>query len=417
MNTKPTHPLLAKIQQNIISGNIPSLFQSIVTYALEMGTSDIHIEPEEKYTLLRFRVDGVLRAIVQIPSALQPALISRVKIMGNLKIDEQRIPQDGKSNIVTEDGKSMDLRINTLPTIHGEKICIRIQDKSKTIPTFEQLGIRGSAFHNLSNAITKPNGIVLVTGPTGSGKTTTLYSALYKIKDESVNIMTLEDPVEYQMPGLAQSQMKADIGYSFAEGLRAALRQDPDIIMLGEIRDAETIEIAIKASLTGHLVLSTIHTNSALATVSRILDMGVKPYLVGAALSAIQAQRLVRRVCPHCAESYPADKTTLQQILPYIKDLPASEGVDKHSFSNVYLKKGKGCEVCNYTGYKGRVGIYEVLNITKDLGRLISMNAPLDEMEAVAKKEGFVNMLQDGLIKALAGLTTVEEIFDNANKE
>lgn len=409
--------ILDKLQQSIVSGNIPSLVQNIMTYALNIGASDIHIEPEEKYSLLRCRVDGVLRAVTQIPSSLQPALISRIKIMGNLKIDEQRIPQDGKTNVVTDEGKSMDLRINTLPTLHGEKVVIRLQDKSKTIPSFEQLGIRGSAYINLNNGISKPNGIVLVTGPTGSGKTTTLYSSLYKIKDEAVNIMTLEDPVEYEMPGLAQSQMQPDIGYSFAEGLRAALRQDPDIIMLGEIRDAETIEIAIKASLTGHLVLSTIHTNSAIATISRILDMGVKPYLVGAAVSTIQAQRLVRRVCNNCKESYKAEDSIVKEILKYVEKLPPSEGLDPASLNDIYLVRGKGCDECSHTGYKGRLGIYEVLNVSKEIERLISINAEIEEIEKAAKAQGFVTMAQDGIIKALAGLTTVDEIFEAANRE
>jgi type II secretory ATPase GspE/PulE/Tfp pilus assembly ATPase PilB-like protein len=408
---------LEKIKQTIVSGNVPSMVQNLMTYSLDIGASDIHIEPEEKYTLIRNRVDGVLRSVVQIPSALHPALISRIKIMGGLKIDEQRIPQDGKTNIVTERGSSMDLRINTLPTLHGEKVCIRIQDKSRNIPNFDQLGIRGIAKKNLIDGVSKPNGIVLVTGPTGSGKTTTLYSALYRIKDEAVNIMTLEDPVEYQMEGLAQSQMQPDIGYNFAEGLRAALRQDPDIVMLGEIRDQETIEIAIKASLTGHLVLSTIHTNSAISTITRILDMGVKSYLLGAAISTIQAQRLVRRVCPYCKEPYKPEKKILEQLIEEIKNLPKSEGVDLSSLNDLYLMKGKGCNHCNYTGYKGRLGIYEVLNISKNLERLISVNADIEKIEEVAKKEGFVTMLQDGLVKVLAGLTTLDEVYEVANKE
>ena len=408
---------LATLQQSVSSGNVPQLVQHMMSHALNIGTSDIHIEPEKKITQVRFRVDGMLRNIIQIPSTLHPALISRIKIMGGLKIDEQRIPQDGKTNVVTDDGKSMDLRINTLPTIYGEKIVIRLQDKSKTIPSFDQLGIRGTSEMHLNNGISQPNGIVLVTGPTGSGKTTTLYSALNKIKDEAVNIMTLEDPVEYEMQGLAQSQVKPDIGYGFAEGLRAALRQDPDIIMIGEIRDSETIEIAVKAALTGHLVLSTIHTNSAIATVSRILDMGVKPYLLGAALSTIQAQRLVRRVCSKCKEYYQPEQKLLDDILPLVSSLPKEEGVDPKSFQDVYLVRGKGCEACNHTGYHGRLGIYEVLNIDKVMERAIIEGVGINEMEDIAKGQGFVTMLQDGLVKALGGLTTVEEVFEVANKD
>lgn len=407
--------LLTKIQNGIVSGNIPSLVQDIMSYALEKGASDIHIEPEKKLTIIRYRIDGILRPIVQVPMALQPALVSRIKIMGNLRIDEQRLPQDGKTNIVTEDGRSMDLRINTLPTIHGEKIVIRLQDKSKVIPTFEELGIRGSALMNLNDGISKPNGIVLVTGPTGSGKTTTLYSALNKIRDDSVNIMTLEDPVEYEMAGLAQSQMHSGIGYSFAEGLRAALRQDPDIIMLGEIRDQETVEIAIRASLTGHLVLSTIHTNSAIATISRVLDMGIKPYLFAAAITTIQAQRLVRKICTQCHEQYQPEKKVLDDLIRHIKNLPRSEGLDPSSLHDIKLIRGKGCDNCNDSGYKGRMGIYEVLEVNKSLGKLISDGADAEKIENLAVKQGFVSMLQDGLLKALAGITTVEEVFDVAN--
>ena len=406
---------LNKLQDDIIRGNIPSLVQDLLSYVLDENASDIHIEPEKKNTLIRYRVDGVLRSIVQVPMALQPALISRIKIIGNLKIDEQRLPQDGKVHIVTEEGRAMDLRINTLPTIHGEKVVIRLQDKNKTIPNFSELGIRGSALRNLNDGITKPNGLVLVTGPTGSGKTTTLYSSLNAIRDDSVNILTLEDPVEYEMKGLAQSQMHEDIGYSFSEGLRAALRQDPDIIMLGEIRDHETVEIAIRASLTGHLVLSTIHTNSALATISRILDMNIKPYLFAAAITTIQAQRLVRRICSHCAVSYKPEKKMYEDVCHYVRKLPASEGLDPHSLEDIHLLRGKGCEKCNGSGYKGRVGIYEVLSITKELGRLIGSGANIETIEELAIQQGFVSMLQDGLLKALAGITTVEEIFDIAN--
>ncbi|PCI24119.1 type II secretion system protein GspE [Candidatus Peregrinibacteria bacterium] len=404
------------IQQGIVSGNVPALVQSIMSYALENGASDIHIEPEEKFTRLRLRIDGSLRSLIQIPSSMHPALISRIKIMGNLKIDEQRLPQDGKTNVVTDDGRSMDLRINTLPTLHGEKVCIRLQDKSQTIPNFAELGIRGSALDNLNDGIHSPNGIVLVTGPTGSGKTTTLYSALHKINNDDINIMTLEDPVEYQMPGLSQSQIKTDIDYTFADGLRAALRQDPDIIMLGEIRDAETIEIAVKASLTGHLVLSTIHTNSAIATISRILDMGVKPYLMGAAITTIEAQRLTKKICIHCKEAYKPDESVIKDIKAHLENLPASEGLDPHSLHDIWLARGKGCEKCGGSGYKGRVGIYEVLKISPEIARLISSNAKISEIQDIAKKQGFVTMLQDGIIKALGGLTTIQEIFEKANK-
>ncbi len=408
---------LKQLQTSVINGNIPSLVQNLLSYALYLGASDVHIEPGEKLTNIRLRVDGTLRSITQLSDNLHASLVSRIKIMGNLKIDEQRLPQDGKSSIVTDDGQSMDLRINTLPTIFSEKIVMRLQDKNRTIPSFEELGIRGSSLLNMNNGIKKPNGIVLVTGPTGSGKTTTLYSGLYKIKDESVNIMTLEDPVEYQMKWVTQSQVKPDIWYDFASGLRAALRQDPDIIMLWEIRDLETVEIAIKAALTGHLVLSTIHTNSAIATITRITDMGIKPYLFAASVNVIQAQRLVRKICTHCKEAYKPDNKMINDIKKYLEGLPKTEGVDLNSLNDIYLARGKGCDKCTGTGYKWRIGIYEVLNIDKDLRTLISKNADMHVIETHAKKNGFVPMFQDGIIKALAGVTSIEEVLSIINND
>ncbi len=408
---------LKLLENSVVTGNIPSFVQSLLAHALELWASDVHIEPAKKLTNVRFRVDWILRSIIQLSVNLHPSLVSRIKIMGNLKIDEQRKPQDGKAAVVTDDGKSMDLRINTLPTVFAEKIVMRLQDKNRTIPTFEELGIRWSALKNLNEWVTKPNWIVLVTGPTGSGKTTTLYSGLFKIKNDEVNIMTLEDPVEYQMSWVTQSQIKADIWYTFAEGLRAALRQDPDIVMLWEIRDLETVEIAIKAALTGHLVLSTIHTNSAIATISRVTDMWIKPYLFAAAINAIQAQRLVRKVCKHCKEAYKPSKKVINEIKHWLENLPKTEGVDLSTFNDIRLAKWKWCDKCWWTGYSWRVWLYEVLTIDKDLKTLISKWSDIEVIEDHAKNNGFVTMYQDWLIKALAWLTTIEEVMSITNND
>ena len=398
------------LQDAIIAGNIPQIVMHAISYALHAGTSDIHIEPEEKTVRIRFRVDGVLRHVVEYPPTLHPAVVSRVKIMSNLKIDEQRIPQDGRTQVTTEDGRGIDLRISTLPTVNGEKICMRLQDKSKSIPDLPDLGICGSALEKMERFTKLPNGVLLVTGPTGSGKTNTLYSTLHRLNTIGVNIMTFEDPVEYQMDGLNQSQVIADIGYTFAMGLRTALRQDPDIIMVGEIRDQETIEIAIRAALTGHLVLSTIHTNSAVGTITRITDMGVQPFLISSSIQGIIAQRLVRRVCQDCKEEYTPEASLAEQVKKELKTVKEND-LDPKVLESMKLYKGKGCDKCGDTGYKGRLGIYEILEMFRDLEEMILANATDDKMMEVAKKDGMVSLVQDGLIKALQGLTTVEEVF------
>ncbi len=398
------------LQNAIIAGNIPQIVLHMITYATSIGTSDIHIEPLENIVRIRFRVDGVLRLVVEYPSNIHPAVVSRVKIMSGLKIDEQRVPQDGRMQITTEDGKELDLRVSTLPTVNGEKIVSRIQDKSKTIPDLPDLGIQGENLKKMERFIKLPNGVLLVTGPTGSGKTNTLYSTLSRLNVIGVNIMTFEDPVEYQMDGLSQSQVKPDIDYDFASGLRTALRQDPDIIMVGEIRDQETIEIAIRAALTGHLVLSTVHTNSAVGTLTRISDMGLPGYLTASAIRGIIAQRLVRRVCPDCKELY----TPEPELVAEIKK--ALEGVDeKHLDSklleNIQLARGKGCDKCSDTGNKGRMGIFEIMEMDRKLGELILKNATDAELMDQAQKNGMISLKQDGYIKALQGDIPIEEVY------
>jgi type II secretory ATPase GspE/PulE/Tfp pilus assembly ATPase PilB-like protein len=302
------------------------------------------------------------------------------------------------------------LRISTLPTVNGEKIVGRIQDKSKTIPDLPDLGIRGENMKKMQRFTEIPNGVILVTGPTGSGKTNTLYSALNRLNTIDVNIMTFEDPVEYQMDGLSQSQMKPDIHYDFANGLRTALRQDPDIIMVGEIRDQETIEIAIRAALTGHLVLSTVHTNSAVGTLTRITDMGVKGFLIASAIRGIIAQRLVRKVCSNCKEFYKPEQNIIKEIKDELKGVSESH-CDPKLLEDIKLAKGRGCEKCGGTGSKGRIGIFEIMEMDREIGSLVLRNAPDTELMDAAKKNGMITLKQDGYIKALQGEVPIEEVY------
>ncbi len=403
---------LKELQDSIIAGNIPQLVLSTLSLAIESRASDVHIEPEKNLVRIRFRVDGVLRRIVEYPPNIHPAVVSRIKIMSNLKIDEQRIPQDGRSQVTTPDGREMDLRISTLPTVNGEKVVMRLQDQSREIPDLPELGIDGSALKFIEESLAMPNGIILTSGPTGSGKTTTLYSALHRVNKPEVNILTIEDPVEIQMDGLNQSQVHPDIEYTFAFGLRTALRQDPDIIMVGEIRDRETIDVAIEASLTGHLVLSTIHTNSAVETLTRIDNMGVPPFLMTSTINTIIAQRLVRRICDNCKEEFKPDASTMSLIKEAVAGLPDNGDVDPALLKSLKFYHGKGCDQCDGVGYKGRVGLYEVLHMNNELRRLILKRAPTLEIEAAAQKTaGMTTLEQAGVIKALQGLTTLEEVY------
>lgn len=404
---------LEKLQQSILAGNIPQMVLDCISFALNSRASDIHIEPEKNTTRIRYRVDGVLREIVEYPPNLHPALVSRMKIMSNLKIDEQRIPQDGRTEVTTPDGRDMDLRVSTLPTVNGEKIVLRIQDKSREIPTLDKLGVEGNNMQFLQWGLSQPNGIILTTGPTGSGKTTTLYASLNKLNNIEVNILTIEDPVEIQLPGLNQSQVHPSIDYTFATGLRSALRQDPDIIMVGEIRDRETIDIAIESSLTGHLVLSTIHTNSAVETLTRIGNMGVPPFLIASTVNIIIAQRLVRKICQDCKEKVEITPAQQKLVDTAIKTLHESE--HKHYPEGFFEKrsffKGKGCDKCDGVGYFGRVGLYEVLQMTPELKKIILQGGSALEIEKKALENGMVSLEQSGIIKALRGETTLEEVY------
>jgi general secretion pathway protein E len=376
------------------------LVSLIITNALEMRASDIHIEPFENRLIVRHRIDGVLHEVESPPRKLGPAVISRVKIMANLDIAERRLPQDGRIRLRAQ-GKEIDLRVSTVPTMHGESVVMRILDKGGVALDFKRLGFEEDTLKIFLDVLLQPHGVLLVTGPTGSGKTTTLYTALDRLNKPDVKILTVEDPVEYQMPGINQIQVKPQIDLTFANALRSIVRQDPDVIMIGEIRDLETAQIAVQSALTGHLVLSTVHTNDAPSTVNRLLDMGVEDYLLTSTVIGILAQRLVRTLCPHCSESYSA----LPELVDELGLRKFGNGRD------VTLNRAKGCHQCAHTGYIGRVSILEMLPMTDPLRSLVMRHVTATELRAQAIKEGMVTMYEDGMRKALRGITTFEEVL------
>lgn len=405
-----------QLEDSILAANIPQMVMVAISYALDLRASDIHLEPLQNYVRIRYRVDGVLRKIVEYPTNLHPAVVSRIKIMSDLKIDEQRLPQDGRADVTTKEGKAMDLRVSTLPTVNGEKIVMRIQDKSRQIPDLPELGISGNSLKNLEAALKSPNGIIINTGPTGSGKTTTLYSCLTRLNKVEVNILTIEDPVEIQLDGLNQSQVHHDIDYDFATGMRTALRQDPNIIMVGEIRDKETANTAIEASLTGHLVFSTLHTNSAVESITRIINMGIAPYLLTSTIELIIAQRLVRKVCEKCKKISQTSPEILELVKNALSKLHVEGEVDPALVKNLQFYEAPGCPECNNVGYKGRVGLYEVFRMNNELRRLVGSNSSVLDIEDAALKNGMVTLEQAGIIKALQGVTTLEEVYRVARK-
>lgn len=413
---KAQNPKLKMLQDSILSANIPQMVMMSISYALDMRSSDIHIEPLENLVRVRFRVDGVLMHVVEYPKNLHPAVVSRVKIMSNLKIDEQRIPQDGRADVTTKDGSEMDLRVSTLPTVNGEKIVMRIQDKSRQIPDLPDLGLEGDSLKKIEEALAMPNGIIINTGPTGSGKTTTLYSALTRLNKPEVNILTIEDPVEIQLDGLSQSQVHHDIDYNFATGMRAALRQDPDIIMVGEIRDKETVDTAIEASLTGHLVFSTLHTNSSIESLTRLMNMGVPNYLLTSTIELIIAQRLVRKLCQDCKKRSEVSPEILELAKKAMGKMHAEGMIEPALLEKMEFYEAVGCEKCNKVGYHGRLGLYEVFRMTNTMRKSISDNATMIELEDQALKEGLVTLEQAGIIKALKGQTSLDEVYRVATK-
>lgn len=372
---------------------------TIIQQAIQVEASDIHIEPDRRQVRVRYRVDGVLHEEMTIPKYIQAPLISRFKIMADMNIAERRIPQDGRIP-VRKDNKDYDLRVSCLPTIYGEKIVCRILDKSSVLLGLNKLGFSSTCLAQLEELVIQPNGMILSTGPTGSGKTTTQYSVLHKINSVEKNIITVEDPVEYQLGGISQVQVNMKAGLTFASSLRSFLRQDPDIIMVGEMRDLETAEIAVEASLTGHLVLSTLHTNDAPSAVIRMVDMGIEPYLISATIIGVMAQRLARKVCLNCREEYQVRASELR-VLGYQPE-------DKDEM--VTLARGRGCEICRHTGMKGRLGIYELMTTNDEIAELIVRRAPLADIREAARANGMKQLREDGLEKILAGITTPDEV-------
>jgi len=391
---------ISQLEEMAEEAPVVKLVNLILTDAINKGASDIHLEALEKSFRVRYRIDGVLHKVMDPPKKLQSALISRIKIMSSLDIAERRLPQDGRIKLRTSKGKEIDFRVSSMPTIYGEKVVLRLLDKEQLQLDMTKLGFEENQLKEFREGIHRPWGMILVTGPTGSGKTTTLYSALMELNSTDVNISTAEDPVEYTLKGINQVQMHDAIGLNFATSLRAFLRQDPDIIMVGEIRDYETAEIAVKAALTGHVVLSTLHTNDAPSSINRLVNMGVEPFLITASVLVIQAQRLVRRICPHCKEEIKVSPEVLKQI-----QVP-----DEFINEDIQIFKGQGCAKCNHTGYKGRIALFEVMPMSDEIKELVLTGASAAELKREAIRLGMKTMRQAGITKLLQGVTTIEEI-------
>lgn len=429
---------LEALSGDIGSAPVARIVNSILQYAVKAKSSDIHIETLETRVRVRFRINGVMTERLSLPRSLNAAVVSRIKIMSNLKIDEKRIPQDGRFQVQVN-GSKTDIRVSIMPMIYGEKVVMRLLESGTENISLDDTGLRGHAYKVFLDALSVTNGIVLVTGPTGSGKTRTLACSLMKVNDPKINIVSLENPVEIRVPGVTQVQINDEVGLTFANGLRSVLRQDPDIVMVGEIRDSETAQLAVQASLTGHLVLSTLHTNSAAAAIPRLVDMGIEPYLLASTIRTVAAQRLPRRVCKNCAQAYPVTPEVLRNInevmgtikgfdlVSYINRLVASKNseVSENSEGNflkapeigpdgvpvIYLYKGAGCDFCGGTGYAGRIGIFEVLDVTEKISRMIMEDVTDSDIKDVAIEQGMITMVQDGYLKALEGITTIEEVL------
>ncbi|HRX64210.1 MAG TPA: GspE/PulE family protein [Candidatus Absconditabacterales bacterium] len=415
----------------IMQSDVVKIFDNLLTIGVEEGASDIHIEPLENYCRIRIRIDGVLVELVQYPKTLHENIISKFKIeSGQMRPDEKRLPQDARVSNVTLTNKEIDMRANTLPTVWGEKLVMRIVDKSKEIPPLSELGLEGSNEKIIYKHLSFPNGIILNTGPTGSGKTTTLYACLDHINKPDVNIITYEDPVENKMKGLNQAQVRSDIGFTFANGLRGGLRQDPDIMMVGEIRDKETLDMAMESAMTGHLVFSTVHTNSAIETISRVLNLGAKPYMISGTFNLVIAQRLCRKVCPHCAQEFNvkdderyehAKKTFTNFDKELLKNEIKLRGINESQWKKFInegkVLKGTGkvngetCPVCSGSGYKGRLGIFELMDYTDDIKNMIMEGKSNMEIEQYALKNGMIDLERDGIFKVIKGMTDLDEIY------
>lgn len=389
--------------EEIHEAPVANIITQLLEYAVKTRSSDIHIEPGEDKTRVRYRIDGILHEKIILPKRVHDALISRIKILSNLKIEEKRLPQDGRFSYGA--GKSTyDLRISTVPTIYGEKVVLRLLPKSVVAPTMQELGLRGTALKNLESQVVRPHGIILICGPTGSGKTTTLYSILTKLSTAKVNLVTIEDPVEYQIPGANQVQANPQIGLTFAAALRSFLRQDPNIMLVGEIRDTETAELAIQAALTGHQVFSTLHTNTASGSLPRLLDMGMEPFLLASSINGVVGQRILRQICPHCKTAF----TPPPEVAENIRRVLGRMAPTTPQFQ---LYKGVGCNECGHSGYQGRIGIFEVLVVSPKIMQLILERASAAAIEKVSIEEGMITLKQDGYLKALEGVTTLEEVL------
>jgi type IV pilus assembly protein PilB len=399
------------------------IVDTLMEHAIYQDASDVHIEPEEKNIIIRYRIDGLLYDIVTLPKKLHAGLVSRIKILANLKIDEHKMPQDGRFKIYTKKYK-ISFRVSIIPTFNGEKIVVRLLNESAQIMTLNQLGIQKKELEKVKRNIKKPYGEILVTGPTGSGKTTTLYTILNILNKPEINISTIEDPIEYHISRINQSQINNKVGFTFAKGLRALLRQDPDIIMVGEIRDKETAEIATHASMTGHLILSTLHTNDTVSTISRLNNLGVPSFLVTNNINIIIAQRLVRKICFNCIQSYELNNETIKELNSLfdmdkiLKTMKREKVIssDKKTIKSLRFYKGKGCNQCNNTGYKGRVGIYEILENTEEISDLIVKKSEESEIKKQAEKDGMITLIEDAFMKARSGITTIEEIMRAAQE-
>lgn len=423
----------AKLDEAVLQSDVVKIFDNLLTVAVEAGASDIHIEPLESYCRIRIRIDGILEELVQYPRNLHESIISKFKIeSGQMRPDEKRVPQDARVSSVTLTNKEIDLRANTLPSVWGECLVMRIVDKSKKIPPLEELGIEGSNKDIIFRHLEYPNGIILMTGPTGSGKTTTLYACLDYVNTTEVNIITYEDPVENKMAGLNQAQIRADIGFSFANGLRGGLRQDPDIMMVWEIRDRETLDMAMESAMTGHLVFSTVHTNSSSETITRVYNLWAKPYMLVGTFNLVMAERLIRRVCDHCKiqtsvkddPKYTYAKESFRNFdKEALKKEIISRGINQQQWNDfinngmIYTGSGKDpktgdkCPVCGWTGYKGRVGIFEMMDYTDEIKNLLLDGKSSFEVESVALQRGMINLERDGVFKIIKWMTTLEEVY------
>lgn len=405
-----------ELERMVEEAPISKVVAVILRHAVDGNASDIHVEGTREKVRVRFRLDGILHSSLFLPLKILPAVVARIKILSNLKIDETRVPQDGRFSTKFE-GRNVDFRVSTFPTTLGEKVAIRILDPTQRKIEFKGLGITGRNLKAIEEAIRKPYGLVLATGPTGSGKTTTLYAVLGLLNKEEVNVMTLEDPVEYFIEGINQSQVNPQIGYEFATGLRHMLRQDPDILMVGEIRDEETASLAIHSALTGHIVLSTLHTSNTLGVIPRLIDMGIRPFLIPPTLSIALAQRLVRKLCPDCKKKVKLKGEARKIILKEIQSLPSSVRKKLKTGKGLFLWEPVGCKKCNKTGYIGRIGIFEILEMTSQLSEIVLKNPSEAEIYKEAQRQGMVTMKQDGVLKVLEGATSFEEVLRVAEEK